>query len=629
MPPQGKPAASDYGNPDIVKILASPEFQSSPPELQRQVRERLGLTQPAATPSATPVPKDSTAGTRFEGIAKVGNFILGRGEKYKNSTTLLQDLERVARDTAARREREDSSDPSRTMAGRAFRQYSPRTIADLAEFLHGAGSNKNAALGAASMVPYARPFIGAYGLLTSGKELAKSRQPGETDADYLQRTLFALSGVAGSVALGKSGRLRTPKAEMESRINRATFASGSQPGTPNAFRMTIPDIMETVSSRKLPLKSVSDLARAVEATNERFNAQMALAEQPYAGDMVLPRKAADALRAAADDLPKSAQNEAAQLRSAAKQFDRPMTLRELGREVRQQNRLFGTHGGKTSLELSTAKTRASVAINDILRKSLRDVYVDYLESKHPGAGLRDMRLRQEQVLNLRETLGEYNKSTGRVEKGHAEKLEAEQAKFRGGPAGPDVHGVASQHGIRGYLRLPKSLRRGPETVANRAVGKAFHEDIGHRIPRRKLGPLSPKRPSGETPIDELTRRGPGAAPAKAAASEATAETQRQAEATARKASLDRQLAASKKHPEWAARIRAKVAAAESEAEQNAGLKKAATPAADTNHLQTAVSELFPEKKFGDLTSKEQSVAIARSLELKFGKTRKPSTKAGD
>ena len=497
MPPQDKSsAASDYGNQDIVKILASPEFQSAPVELQRRVRERLGI---APTQSMS----DSVIRQREPGdfiqprspLRRGLNWVLGAAgpdPQYKNKT-VLQDLERAGRETAERRWLEDSRDPTRTHAGAAFRQFSPRAVADIAHLLHGQGTAKNAAMTGLSLIPQARPIIGAIGVVSGGKEALKPRQPEESQADYIQRVLLGASQVAGSAALGKSGRLRSAKSEMEQRISRASYASGAEPGTPNALRMTIPDIMETVSQRGLKLNTVSDLARAVETTNERFNTQMALAEQPFANETVIPKAAGDALRAAADELPKSAANEAAQMRAAAKQFDQPMTLRELGREMRQQNKLWGTHGGKTSLELSTAKTRASVAINDILRKSLRDTYVDFIESKYQGnPGIRDMRLRQEQILKLRDTLGEYNRTTGKVEKGQAEKLEAAQAKFKGGPSSSDIHGVASQHGVRGYLRLPKGMRRGPETQANRAVKKAFSEDIGHRIPRRKLNPLAMK-----------------------------------------------------------------------------------------------------------------------------------------
>lgn len=642
MPPQDKSSAaagSDYGNQDIVKILASPEFQSAPADLQRQVRERLGIMAPASSTTPAAPASDPTRGTRFEGISKLGDFILGRGPRYQNKTTLLEDLERSMRKTAARRESEDARDPSRSQFFRTTRQYAPLVMADVAKYTRGALGGKSAALGAASLVPQARPIIGAYTAVTSGKELFKPR-PGETDADRLERILSSLSGVAGGIALGKSGRLRSAKSEMESRIAKASYASGSVPGTPNAYRMTIPDIMETVTQQKLPLKSVSDIARAVEATNDRFNAQMALAEQPYANEQVLPQRAADALRSAADQLPASASSEAAQMRNAAKQFDRPMTLRELGKEMRQQNKLWGSHGGKTSLELSTAKTRASVAINDILRKTLRDTYVDFLESKHPGSGLRDMRLRQEQILNLRDTLGEYNRATGKVEKGHAEKLEAAQAKFKGGPGSEDIHGVASQHGLRAYLRLPKPLRAGPETQANRAARSAFHEDIGHRIPRRKLGPLTPAKrpPEAEPEIESLRRGGPGEPPATTTERDVTTAARvkdRVAEAKARTESFKRQMSvAEKKHPDWAERIRAAEAKADAAAKaghdpEAARLKELAAPKGDTNHLQTAVDELYPGRKFGELTPAEQSKAVQRSLELKFGSTRKPPAKTGD
>src|SRR5579859_1216014 len=632
MPLQGNQESPQYGNQDIVKILASPEFQSAPAELQRQVRERLGITAPSA--QAKPAtPPDPARGTRFEGISKVGNFILGRGPQYQNKTTLLEDLENSMRKTAATRQSEDSASPSRSPFFRTTRQYAPLVMADVAKYTRGALGGKSAALGAASLIPQARPIIGAYGAMKSGKELFIP-QPGESDADRLERILSSLSGVAGSVALGKSGRLGTAKSEMESRIAKATYASGSTPGTPNAFRMTIPDIMETVSTRKLPLKSVSDLAKAVEATNERFNTQTALAEQPFAGDQIIPSKAADALEAAARELPPSAAAEAAEMRAEATNYRKPWSLRDIGKEMRQQNKLWGSHGGKTSLELSTAKTRASVAINDILRKSLRDTYMDYLESKHPGSGLRDMRMRQEQILNLRDTLGEYNKSTGKVEKGQAEKLEAAQAKFKGGPGGEDIHGVASQHGIRGYIKLPKVLRRGPETQANSAVRKAFNEDIGHRIPRRQLGPLAKTKraPETEPDIESLRRGASGEPPAVAPERDVNTAARvkdRVAEAKAHTESLKRQAAvAGKKHPEWAERIRAAEAKADAAAKSGgdpeaARLKKLAKPKGDTSHLARATEELFPGKKFNELTPAEQSQAVQRSLELKFGSTKKP------
>jgi len=721
MPPQAKPNAQDsqYGNQDIVKILASSEFHSAPAELQRQVRERLGISAPAPAPESSDLPivrqHLPTDYVRPRSPFLRGlNWVLGAAgpdPQYKNKT-VLQDLERAGRETAERRWLEDTRDPTRTHAGAAFRQFSPRAVADLAHLLHGQGTAKNAAMTALSFVPQARPIIGAIGVVSGGKEALKPRQPEESQADYIQRVLLGASQVAGSAALGKSGRLRSAKSEMEQRISRASYASGAEPGTPNALRMTIPDIMETVSQRRMKLNTVSDLARAVEATNERFNTQMALAEQPFANETVIPKAAGDALRAAADELPKSAANEASQMRAAARQFDQPMTLRELGREMRQQNKLWGTHGGKTSLELSTAKTRASVAINDILRKSLRDTYVDFIESKYQGnPGIRDMRLRQEQILKLRDMLGEYNRTTGKVEKGQTEKLEAAQAKFKGGPSSADIHGVASQHGVRGYLRLPKGMRRGPETQANRAVKKAFREDIGHRIPRRKLtpltmkpgvspsaGPLAPKliplddptfsnvmssrtgrhqevpgESRGAEPEIESLRRGASGKPpidikptaddytqayenlgsaghgkaveveAKRIASQRMSLTSdvntraqvsdRIAEAKRRTESLKRQAAvAGTKHPEWAERIRAAEAKADAAAKSGgdpeaAKLKELAKPAGDTGHLATATEELFPGRKFHELSPAEQSRAIQKSLEHKFGEGKKPSATA--
>lgn len=650
-PASSAATASDYSDQDIIKVLASPEFKAAPAELQLEVRRRLGLLPAVEVRALGPgefkpneaAPVDRRPITKPNALDWLFGTLGNRPLLYQHNTA-LESLERSMRETAARREREDAADPTRTMAGRAFRQYSPRTMADVAGFTRSALQPKNLAISAVSLaVPITRPFIGAYLATEGGKEALTPRKPEETSADYLQRILFGLSGVAGGAALGKSGRLRSAKSELESRINRLSYASGAEPGTPAAYRMTLPDLIETARLRKMPLRTIEDVARVVEATNERFNTQMALAEQPFARDTVLPRRAADALRAAADEMAPSQAHEAAELRNLAKGYDRPMTLRDLGREVRHQNNLYRTHAGKTSLELSTAKTRANVAANDILRKSLRDIYMDYLESKYQGGGgLRDMRVRQEQVLKLRETLGEFNRRTGQVERGHVERLKSEQAKFKGGPAGADVHGSASPHGVRGYLKLPRSLRRGPETQANRAVRRALRDEPGHRLPTRKLNSLT-RRPEGESPVDEMTRRGPGAPPEKDHA--AIAEEKQQ------QASLKRQMEASKRHPEWQARVRAKVRAAEQAAEgesakpstkpeaksgsatsavpedkEAAALKREATPAADTGHLDRATEELFPGKKFHHLTTAEQSRAIQRALELKFGKSKKPSAK---
>jgi hypothetical protein len=419
------------------------------------------------------------------------------------------------------------------------------------------------------------------------------------------------------------------------RVNKIVKATGPEPGIPAAARATLPDLAQTGRQLGLKFNTIDDLAKAVEETNKRINTHLALAEQPFAGDMVLTKSTADALRAAVDNLPPSAATEAAELRAEASNWEKPISLRDLGREVRQQNDLYRKHSGKTSLELSTAKTRASVAANDILRKTLRDNYVDYLESKYHDSGIHDLRLRQEQILKLRETLGEYNPRTGVHEKGRVEKLHALHAEHKGSAPVDfeDLHSSISARGAHGYLRLPKALSRSPKTVADAAVRKAFHDTSKSQLPTREFKPLVPKeKPPEAEPAIEAARRGASGEPpaperdvnTRAQVSDRVAEAKRRTESLKRQAAV-----AGTKHPEWAERIRAAEAKADAAAKSGgdpeaARLKELAKPAGDTGHLATATEELFPGRKFHELSPAEQSRAIQKSLEHKFGESKKPS-----
>jgi hypothetical protein len=478
MPPQ-----KEYSPADVLKVLDSEDFKKAPPELQLEVRQQLGLVTPRHRPIPEPAPEPSAF-----------DWLIGRGKQYEHKG-LIETLGRSMEATAAQREKEDAADPTRTYTGRFERQLAPRLMSGIAKTYTGMTSPSNVGLGIAATIPQLRPFIGAYGLVTSGKDLLKNKQPNESDADYLGRVLNAAAGVTGSIALGKAGR-GGQRGEMERRVRKATAASGAAEGQPAAFRATLPDLAETIHTKGMQVETVADIAKVVEATNQRFNTQMALAEQPFAGDRLVASRAVNELNNAAAEEQLAGNREGARLlRAKAIEYSRPFTLREIGARMRRFNKLYYKYSGKTSLEATSAQSRGEALEVDILRKALRDTYVDYLESKYPGAGFRDMRMRQQAVLELRDHLGEFNKQTREFGPGHVRKLESDQAKFKEGFGTEGLGGVASEHGVRAYIRLPRFLKRGPETKANIRARQAFEEGLGKgEIPRRSLKPLTPRTP---------------------------------------------------------------------------------------------------------------------------------------
>lgn len=532
MPPQ------KYTPDQALKVINSDDFKQASPELQMQVREALGLIVPRPKMQEPPPPPPTTMdwllgsfGPRSKDFAHSG--LLESAERglraraaYNESSTHDQEVERVYQTQVAQANRETNPSRRRFLLQRAEEerasklsygnrvagQFFPRAGADMLALTRSTATPKNAVLTAASFVPFLRPFVGSYITEQSGKELFSGRKPGETDADYLQRTLFALSGIAGGVALGRAGEGGL-RGQMERRVGKATAAIGAPAEALTAFQVTFPDLAESMDKTGIRPKSVADVARLVEATNERFNTQMALAEQPYAADQIVPTKVSDALMEASREKALAGNTaEAKYLRQKALEYQKPLSLRQIGARMREFNRLFYKYTGKTSLEMASAKARGEATAIDVQRKALRDTYVDYLESKYPGAGFRDMRMRQEQILNLRDHLGEFNKQTGAFGKGFVQKLRADQMKFKYGSFNEPTGTVLSEHGARTYLRLPQFLKRGPETKANIRAAEAFGEGLGEgKIPRRGLKTLRvpPKTPPAAPP---QAAGGPGVAP---------------------------------------------------------------------------------------------------------------------
>ena len=650
--PPAAPPRSVEKNLELLQLMSDPEYLRLPPDVQQRV---LSLAKEEAPEPPTPAPRTPGVfepGGVVEEIFKPqisDIFTGGLGPVLRTGKLGFQAAQRplnALEETISQLERSGVLSPS------AARHYPGMFLKSTARVGESLTDPSSVAMGVAQLHPLGRLAVGGYMAGTGAYDALRPREESESTADYLERVLFGASGVAAGAAGIKSGGLRTPHQLLEQRLNRATYATGSTPGTYEAFRATIADLDHTARVSGSPVRTVADVGKLVDSTLDRFNTHFELAMQPFAGDQVMPTQIANDLRAAADKLPPTAAAEANYIRKYATKYQRPWSLRDLQKEWIYRNKLWRGMSGKTELGRAAAKTNAETAITDVVRGSARDVVTDYLESKYPGQGFRDLKLRQSELLTLKDKL-----------ETQVPKLRSQQAGRAGGPMREMAHGrgVVSKHGFRAYLSLPEQIRRGPETVANVAAKKAFKR-LG---PGRALKPLvQPQPPAAATAGPEIVPPSGRAAgsprtprynyegPVVEAEESSTEQARRRAPSTStslvrstreqgtytrpeRRAGfgtgigveneprapelMRREAEASHKrqleiadaggHEEWAKRVRI---AAEK-------MQRAKAEGTDTGHFKSAMEELFPGKQFHQLDPKDMSRVIQRAQQLKEGK----------
>src|SRR5262249_37657972 len=214
---------------------------------------------------------------------------------------------------------------------------------------------------------------------------------------------------------------------------------------------------------KNPAQYLQNIRDAMRPLNNEYGVNL----QQVAGEIHVPTKVSDMLRAEAASLPEVAADEASQLRDLATSYEKPRTIRDMDRERMWRNAKADAFYKKGELgQMNADQAAASAYIHKKIADGLRDaIYDDVMGKRFPG--MRELKLRQAALKRLEDVMSE-----------RAPELRSAQASAEGAPLSERVSLTAYGHvgGVRPWVHAGKNLFprwRGPEAQASRAITKAY------------------------------------------------------------------------------------------------------------------------------------------------------------
>lgn len=204
---------------------ANPQLENVPDEdLVRKVFERRPeLMDRVQRVDYGSNPNKPPKGPEEGNIRKGFNWLFGQGDKYKNTPTLLQDLQNKMKDTAQERQTEEDTLSAKGKGSplrAAARSLAPNMMSDLIGLGRQMATPKNLAIGAGMAIPATRGPVSAYTAATSAPEAAKvplalvgqgSLWGEKKTPEEIQNALLGQSGVAAGAAGAISGAPTTGK----------------------------------------------------------------------------------------------------------------------------------------------------------------------------------------------------------------------------------------------------------------------------------------------------------------------------------------------------------------------------------------------------------------------------------
>lgn len=305
------------------------------------------------------------------------------------------------------------------------------------------------------------PAAVGYGAAGAGVEKgAKALGASEDTSEFLGNVVTGLLGGMG--AKGKSGEKVT---------NKLAFASGKD--TTGPIDAVKEDLAATVANSGSQPQTVGDFLKTVNSTKDRLNQEYANALGPNANKQTMPKAVGDRIRALITpnmQQTPTGRAEAAVIKRAALDFDKPWTLAQLDSERMSANARLNAYEKKNMADQYAAiKGQRNTAIDKAIADGVRDtVYpiMDQLSGKGSGyfAGIKQ-RIGNMIDLesNLSKRVDDLHDTTARI-KG-APRLQRARVGTTVGTSGTPRSWVSN---IAGVLHAPN-----PEGEANAAVRSAY------------------------------------------------------------------------------------------------------------------------------------------------------------
>lgn len=301
------------------------------------------------------------------------------------------------------------------------------------------------------------------------------------------RTIASMAApmIAGEAIVRGGGKVVDAVRGRGDPVSRLAYASGK--GSADLVKQTLPEVSKIAQAEGEP-HTVGEYLDTVQKAKTNLNEEYSHAIEPYEQKVVSTRPIVQKIRnLITSNMLKTASGkaEARSILRAAKDFDKPWTLKELDQERMDANARLTTYESKSPVDqYSTLKKSRSVAIDKAIADGVREnVYplMDQLTGQPPGY-FAELKQKIGNLLNLHSLVDEQVKS-----------LRDTSARTRGAPILDRLNVRASVNSSgrpHGYLAGAKEalFPRNPEKLANKAVSNAFKSKKGP-APRLRDMPL--------------------------------------------------------------------------------------------------------------------------------------------
>lgn len=188
-------------------------------------------------------------------------------------------------------------------------------------------------------------------------------------------------------------------------LARAAGAEGKSVNIVDAFKVAMPDLMETQRLTGNTATSVDKLADLIADSGARTENEFALKMRPIANQQVVPISVADALKNEAKKFTTGAPEDEAiakELNNAAATYQKPMTYANLNQiRMNARGRIHGFMGKKPTAQMAVTRTNADIIKDEIIHEAVRDIVYDAMENYYHAPGyFRALKRRQSAMLDL-------------------------------------------------------------------------------------------------------------------------------------------------------------------------------------------------------------------------------------
>jgi hypothetical protein len=355
----------------------------------------------------------------------------------------------------------------------------------------------------------------AYGygknLLSEGRIAARS---GDTDsyapeARFLTRGLLAPvggTGVANAVNDVKSGNYGGASGDVlgtlinafllkkgmapsaESSANKLAYAAGKDTAAP--IKATLSDLRETASSGPKP-RTVQDFSSVVEQASKNMTKEVGNALGPIANRQIVPIDVANRIRSLiTSNMLKTTDGlrDAAKIRNAALEFEKPWTLGDLDAERMDINKRMNPFYNKSGADQYAALVNRNLSIDKAIADTIRDTVYPRMDQAagRPTGYFRSMKQRQGDLIDLKSKLDSEAQmlmdTTSRIQ--GSPRLSRENAGLHISPTGGPR---ATLYGLLDAIKKPNPL-----AVANKRVQQGFR--VGNPVARGITSTLPLRQP---------------------------------------------------------------------------------------------------------------------------------------